>query len=705
MTNQMRGLPLWVYSITSQARDLARIDPKRRTRGRRGIGALSDILLCSRSHLATFVRRRMFPPFKVRVSGLDKKAKYIMLMDIVAADDCRYKFHNSRWMMAGKADPEMPKRMYIHPDSPSTGEQWMQKTVSFHKLKLTNNIADKHGFTILNSMHKYQPRFHLVRANDLLKLPYSTFRTYVFKETEFIAVTAYQNEKITKLKIDNNPFAKGFRETGAGRSSKKGLIAQNLSSPGRSVSYESDSEMRNLCSSAGQQDKLKDNGDKSGAADYSDEDDERLDIDDESPAGNTARKLPCGGASVEKLEASNSYQRCVHSKSAVANGVCAEVNAATLPRRDQLRDNEVKSAIAGDRCSDHNAPELSYTGSLNSSLLYGLPPVIPRLYASTAGGPLPGGNTAAEEAAAVARLSAAAAASLGSTWSPFIGHHHQQGSASSACTSSAFGCGSSPFPPSTVSFPLFASPLGFHPLDFSSAMRLSQSSLPPTSDLDIKGIDPRAVLSAYIGDLTNTRIANNQDHVPLTGTATSESNNVRATVSDSSISTTPSKAFPEPPDISCNRDIVNAALSHHAERFKVAAAAAAASGLGHRFFPYGIRPFLFNNNSNAQIFNQQGNNIHGPHSPTGSTGEKLMNGTASPASTTHHDSMSPLSNNNCSPHEGNISVKLGIDEAGSQLSSSGSAERSPVPELKNIERMVEGLNSNDRIFVPTTVAS
>lgn len=51
--------------------------------------------------------------------------------------------------------------------------------------------------TILNSMHKYQPRFHIVRANDILKLPYSTFKTYVFPETEFIAVTAYQNEKVT----------------------------------------------------------------------------------------------------------------------------------------------------------------------------------------------------------------------------------------------------------------------------------------------------------------------------------------------------------------------------------------------------------------------------------------------------------------------------------------------------------------------------
>lgn len=88
----------------------------------------------------------MFPPFKVRVDGLDKTAKYILLMDIVAVDDCRYKFHNSRWTVAGKADPEMPKRMYIHPDSPSRGEQWMSKPVAFHKLKLTNNISDKHGF-------------------------------------------------------------------------------------------------------------------------------------------------------------------------------------------------------------------------------------------------------------------------------------------------------------------------------------------------------------------------------------------------------------------------------------------------------------------------------------------------------------------------------------------------------------------------------
>ena len=96
-------------------------------------------------------------------------------------------------------------------------------------------------------MHKYQPRFHVVKQNDIIKLPWSEFKTFVFKETEFIAVTAYQNEKvtiavafsfsintvvliiriflfqsqITQLKIDHNPFAKGFRDNGQGKREKK----------------------------------------------------------------------------------------------------------------------------------------------------------------------------------------------------------------------------------------------------------------------------------------------------------------------------------------------------------------------------------------------------------------------------------------------------------------------------------------------------
>lgn len=41
-----------------------------------------------------FINSQMFPQMKFRVSGLDNKSKYILLLDIVAADDYRYKFHN-----------------------------------------------------------------------------------------------------------------------------------------------------------------------------------------------------------------------------------------------------------------------------------------------------------------------------------------------------------------------------------------------------------------------------------------------------------------------------------------------------------------------------------------------------------------------------------------------------------------------------------
>ncbi len=45
-------------------------------------------------------------------------------------------------------------------------------------------------------MHRYQPRLHIVKTNDLIKIPWSPIKTFIFKETQFIAVTAYQNDKV-----------------------------------------------------------------------------------------------------------------------------------------------------------------------------------------------------------------------------------------------------------------------------------------------------------------------------------------------------------------------------------------------------------------------------------------------------------------------------------------------------------------------------
>ena len=47
--------------------------------------------------------------------------------------------------MAGNADAPMPGRVYIHPDSPALGEEWMRQVVSFDKVKLTNNELDQQG--------------------------------------------------------------------------------------------------------------------------------------------------------------------------------------------------------------------------------------------------------------------------------------------------------------------------------------------------------------------------------------------------------------------------------------------------------------------------------------------------------------------------------------------------------------------------------
>lgn len=47
--------------------------------------------------------------------------------------------------ITGKAEPAMPGRLYVHPDSPTTGAHWSRQLVSFQKLKLTNNHLDPFG--------------------------------------------------------------------------------------------------------------------------------------------------------------------------------------------------------------------------------------------------------------------------------------------------------------------------------------------------------------------------------------------------------------------------------------------------------------------------------------------------------------------------------------------------------------------------------
>lgn len=54
---------------------------------------------------------------------------------------------------------------------------------------------------MLNSLHKYEPRVHIIRvgAPDNNR----TVTSHSFPDTQFIAVTAYQNEEVSEAEIHN----------------------------------------------------------------------------------------------------------------------------------------------------------------------------------------------------------------------------------------------------------------------------------------------------------------------------------------------------------------------------------------------------------------------------------------------------------------------------------------------------------------------
>eukprot|EP01137_Pigoraptor_chileana_P035426 Opistho-2@29417 len=151
--------------------------------------------------------RCLFPALKIRVSGLVATDLYMILLDFVTVNDFRYKYDGQKWIEVGQADKPLPVAVFVHPESPNTGEHWMDREISFAKVKLTNKIDDAFGHIMLNTFQKYIPRFHVVRVNPPPQQP-TEIKVESFQETEFIGVTAYQNEVMKEMKKNANPFAR-----------------------------------------------------------------------------------------------------------------------------------------------------------------------------------------------------------------------------------------------------------------------------------------------------------------------------------------------------------------------------------------------------------------------------------------------------------------------------------------------------------------
>uniref|UniRef100_A0A8C0BT23 T-box transcription factor 22 n=1 Tax=Buteo japonicus TaxID=224669 RepID=A0A8C0BT23_9AVES len=150
-------------------------------------------------------RYRMFPSVRVKVKGLEPLKQYYIAIDVVPVDSKRYRYvyHSSQWMVAGNTDHScITPRLYIHPDSPCSGETWMRQIISFDRVKLTNNEMDDKGHIILQSMHKYKPRVHVIAQDSrfdlaqIQSLPAEGVHSFSFQETEFTTVTAYQNQQV-----------------------------------------------------------------------------------------------------------------------------------------------------------------------------------------------------------------------------------------------------------------------------------------------------------------------------------------------------------------------------------------------------------------------------------------------------------------------------------------------------------------------------
>ncbi|XP_031817678.1 T-box transcription factor TBX21-like [Sarcophilus harrisii] len=166
--------------------------------------------------------RAMFPFLAYQIRGLEPRARYRVFVDMVRVDGQHWRYEKARWAPYEPEESHVPdNQVYPHPDSPNTGAHWMQRDVAFKTLRLTNAqpAARSAGRAIwLQSQHRYRPRLHVQElGGGDREAPAAASRPHVFSfpETEFIAVTAYRNAEIIRLKIAHNPYAKAFRRRSA----------------------------------------------------------------------------------------------------------------------------------------------------------------------------------------------------------------------------------------------------------------------------------------------------------------------------------------------------------------------------------------------------------------------------------------------------------------------------------------------------------
>ena len=135
------------------------------------------------------------------MANLEETALYTVQIEFRVSDSYKYRFVNGEWRTTQRTErlPSTPT-LYTHSDSPNFGSHWTKDSICFFKLKLTNNENGKKQDNVyLRSLNKYDPIIHIYKHDrncvDDKILVFSHF----FVETQFVAVTAYQNDMVNKL--------------------------------------------------------------------------------------------------------------------------------------------------------------------------------------------------------------------------------------------------------------------------------------------------------------------------------------------------------------------------------------------------------------------------------------------------------------------------------------------------------------------------
>ena len=198
---------------------------------------------CQNEMIITKNGRCMFPLLRLRFlphsprppeegeKGIEigGSVEYRVAIEMQPVDGLKWKWRGSRWspllsssypMASDKEDSALV--LYETQASPETrktalisGKELLENGLDLSRLKLTNRpltqaeVANRSPVIVLRSFRRYQPRIHLL-PSPASPRPQALPQIISLQETEFIAVTHYQNDRITLLKKSYNPHAKGF---------------------------------------------------------------------------------------------------------------------------------------------------------------------------------------------------------------------------------------------------------------------------------------------------------------------------------------------------------------------------------------------------------------------------------------------------------------------------------------------------------------